>query len=98
MRSARRIAVIPGDLACGVDARCEGGERTRWVEAGDGAPAIANEAVISCPDGVGAEEATGDLDGGGDARGEGLKSTRYGGEGGRAYVASLEGAHTEDGR
>ena len=45
MHSARRIAVRPGDLPRGVDALCEGGDRTRWVEAGDGASGIANEAM-----------------------------------------------------
>src|SRR5437762_14276776 len=85
----RRIEVPPGDLACRVDARCGGAERTRWVEAGDGTPAIANEAVISCPDSVGAEGLPGDLACGVDAKWEGLKSTRYpvkGGEGAPAIA------------
>ena len=52
---APRIQVSPGDLARGVDAPWLGAEcesfpgRTRWVKAGDGAPAIANEAVRSKP-------------------------------------------------
>src|SRR5213078_1952809 len=85
----RRIEVPPGDLACRVDARCGGAERTRWVEAGDGTPAIANEAVISCPDSVGTEVLPGDLACGVDAKWEGLKSTRYrvkGGEGAPAIA------------
>src|SRR5947207_15945912 len=94
----RRIEVPPGDLACRVDARCGGAERTRWVEAGDGTPAIANEAVISCPDSVGTEVLPGDLACGVDAKWEGLKSTRYAVKGGEGAAAIAEEAKQTAGR
>ena len=67
------IEVRPGDLACGVDARWAGGDRTRWVKAGEGAPAIANEAMRSRR----IEVSPGDLACGVDACWGGVGRTRW---------------------
>ena len=74
VKSAPRIAVKPGDLARGVDAPWLGVDRTRWVKAGDGAPAIANEAVHSAPR---IHVRPRDLARGVDARWRGLERTRW---------------------
>ncbi len=44
VKSGPRIEVRPSPA--GVDARWKGPDRARWVEAGDGAAAIANKAMI----------------------------------------------------
>ena len=79
------IEVRPGDLACGVDARCE--DFTRWGKGGEGAPAIANEAVIRpSKDGV----KPGDLARRVDAPWLGAGRMRYRYR--RGYVKAAEGA------